>query len=71
MQDLKDITREVHYENFRALHIRDQQAHGSEGTSRGYKTSAGTDSAEADQLLRQKEAEVGEYFINTIAWLYD
>lgn len=60
MQDLKDITRDVHYENYRARHIQEQMTKSQkERTKLKRDSTANFDSvASADELLQQKDQEL-------------
>jgi septin family protein len=55
MQDLKDVTKDIHYENFRASSIKDEQARGEH---RSIRESTSRSASDADYLLRQKEEEI-------------
>ncbi|XP_022696636.1 septin-2-like isoform X1 [Varroa jacobsoni] len=54
MQDLKEVTRDVHYENYRAEYIQSLRA----GTGDGDGQAAVAGLSEADRLLQEKEAEL-------------
>ncbi|KAL1478589.1 hypothetical protein MTO96_034975 [Rhipicephalus appendiculatus] len=68
MQDLKEVTRDVHYENYRAQYIQkiSQQAARERGVSTRLITKQGRDSvtttydgiSEADRLLQMKDEEI-------------
>ncbi|OQR70445.1 septin-2-like, partial [Tropilaelaps mercedesae] len=55
MQDLKEVTRDVHYENYRAEYIQSLRGGVGEGDT-GQMAVAGL--SEADRLLQEKEAEL-------------
>lgn len=61
MQDLKDITSEIHYENYRAEHLLSSEVTrtGKERTKLKRDSIASLDKAmETEQLLQEKEAEI-------------
>ncbi|KAK0041502.1 septin-5 [Biomphalaria pfeifferi] len=60
MQDLKDVTSDVHYENYRALHIRTQLGSAQKERGKLKRDSAANFEALSDteKLLEQKEAEI-------------
>lgn len=60
MQDLKEVTRDVHYENYRAEYIQSLRA----GTGDGDGQAAVAGLSEADRLLQEKEAEVSAFRFN-------
>ncbi|KAI8749372.1 septin-5 [Biomphalaria glabrata] len=60
MQDLKDVTSDVHYENYRALHIRTQLGTAQKERGKLKRDSAANFEALSDteKLLEQKDAEI-------------
>ncbi|ELT90440.1 hypothetical protein CAPTEDRAFT_173215 [Capitella teleta] len=60
MQDLKDVTRDVHYENYRARHIKEQLNRQSRERTKLKRDSTPNIEAvqEQDMLLEQKEQEI-------------
>ncbi|KAL8573361.1 hypothetical protein ACOMHN_032823 [Nucella lapillus] len=60
MQDLKDVTADVHYENFRASYIQESMAGQQRERSKLKRDSKPSydDIAETDKLLEQKDAEI-------------
>ncbi|XP_032220349.2 septin-2 [Nematostella vectensis] len=60
MQDLKDVTQDVHYENYRAQRLLDQT--GKANTKNSKKTTGSYDQvvdiSEKDKMLQEKEAEL-------------
>lgn len=55
MQDLKDVTRDIHYENFRASYI---QEHMTTASDQSDQADGGNVRTEADRLLLQREMEL-------------
>ena len=53
MHDLKDLTHDFHYENYRTEYIKSQKNNSSHNTNRHQKSNE-----EADRLLQQKEIEL-------------
>lgn len=62
MQDLKDVTRDVHYENFRARHIQEQMTKSQKERNKLKRDSTPNFDAviNADELLQQKDQEIQE-----------
>ncbi|BFZ04442.1 hypothetical protein BsWGS_07481 [Bradybaena similaris] len=60
MQDLKDVTSDIHYENYRAIHIRTQMGSTQKERGKLKRDSAPNFEAVADteKLLEQKDAEI-------------
>ncbi|BFZ18748.1 hypothetical protein BsWGS_21787 [Bradybaena similaris] len=60
MQDLKDVTADVHYENYRAMHIRTQMTSAQKERGKLKRDSVTNYEAVADteKLLEQKDAEI-------------
>ncbi|CAL1532258.1 unnamed protein product [Lymnaea stagnalis] len=60
MQDLKDVTSDVHYENYRAMHIRTQMGSAQKERGKLKRDSAPNFEAISDteKLLEQKDAEI-------------
>lgn len=60
MQDLKDVTCDVHYENYRAEHISEQMSGGQRERGKLKRDSMveGERSSETEKLLQEKDAEI-------------
>lgn len=66
MQDLKDTTQDVHYENFRAQCISHISQHALRDRSRSKRESVSSNDtiSETDRLLLQKDEEVCVFFLS-------
>ncbi len=60
MQDLKDLTHDLHYENYRAEFIRSNAATASMLSAPSILRGKKITPDEADRLLQQKDQEVNE-----------
>lgn len=66
MQDLKDVTEDVHYENYRAQCISQISQHARErGKLKRDSAPYDSDSSETDRLLLQKDQEVTKFLFST------
>ncbi|KAK3609330.1 hypothetical protein CHS0354_024872 [Potamilus streckersoni] len=57
MQDLKDVTADVHYENYRAQHIASEMSHAHKERGK-LKRDSNPGMEDTEKLLQQKEAEI-------------
>jgi len=61
MQDLKDVTRDIHYENYRARHIAEQMTKAAQKERNKLKRDSSPNFEnimQTDQLLKQKDEEI-------------